>query len=114
MNLGSHCQHSLSCACILSLPFAPYLFRIRATRPDGSKSPWLAGLDVRNFPGATLGEKIAYAAASINVTILSPADTDLNSPVDDPTEAGYIPFTTKAMVDRAHELGLKVIPWTVS
>lgn len=26
---------------------------------------------------------------------------------------GYVPMTTKELVDRAHELGLKVIPWTV-
>ncbi|EKM83481.1 hypothetical protein AGABI1DRAFT_66131 [Agaricus bisporus var. burnettii JB137-S8] len=94
--------------------FLSALIKSNFLEPDGTKSPWHAGLDVRGFPGATLGEKIAYAAASINATILSPADTDHDSPVLDPTVPGYIPFTTKAMIDRAHELGLKVIPWTVN
>jgi glycerophosphoryl diester phosphodiesterase len=29
------------------------------------------------------------------------------------TDPDYRPYVTKAMVDEAHELGIKVIPWTV-
>ncbi len=82
--------------------------------PNGTVSVWQAGLDTSRFPGATLGEKIASAAGSIGATILSPAAVSDQSPVLDPSQAGYIPFTTKAMIDRAHNLGLLVIPWTVS
>lgn len=76
-------------------------------------SPWLAGLKLSDFPGATMGIKIVEAAKSIKADILSPAAASDASPVPDPTQAGYIPFTTKDMVDRAHELGMLVIPWTV-
>jgi hypothetical protein len=77
-------------------------------------SPWQAGLNIHTFPGATLGEQVANAAGSIGATILSPAATADNSPVPDPTESGYVAFTTKAMIDQAHKIGLRVIPWTVS
>ncbi|KAJ3567154.1 hypothetical protein NP233_g6556 [Leucocoprinus birnbaumii] len=79
----------------------------------GLSTTWLAGLELTDFPGATLPEKIANAAGSIGATILSPAAVNDSSPVPDPNQAGYIPLTTKPMIDQAHKLGLEVIPWTV-
>lgn len=64
------------------------------------------------FPGLSLGEQIAEAAHSIGADILSPED--VASPLTpDPTDAGFIPFTTRDMVARAHRLGRMVKPWTV-
>ncbi|KAG9662766.1 putative glycerophosphodiester phosphodiesterase, partial [Aureobasidium melanogenum] len=73
-----------------------------------SKYPWLGGLDLDDFSGDW-----AAAAHSIGSSILSPnhgtgnsSDATVNSPL-------YKPFTTKDVVDRAHALGMQVIPWTV-
>jgi len=76
-------------------------------------SPWLAGIKLVDFPDATIGAKIASAAKSIKANVLSPSAVSGQSPVPDPTQVGYIPFTTKDMVDRAHALKMTVIPWTV-
>jgi len=77
-------------------------------------TPWLAGLKLVSFPGATIGIKIAEAANSIKANILSPSAVSSKSLAADPTQPGYVPFTTKDMVDRAHELKMTVIPWTVN
>ena len=45
--------------------------------------------------------------------VLSTAAVSSASPVQDPSQAGYIPFTDKPMIDEAHKLGLAVKPWTV-
>lgn len=84
--------------------------RSSTATPD---SPWLAGLHLDSFPGHTLGQRIAQAAHSINVDILSPAAKHDSSSID-PDIDGWIPFTTRDMVDKGHELGLQVKPWTVS
>lgn len=55
--------------------------------------------------------QIVRAAQKIGAEALSPAAT-LNG--TDPALPGYLPFTTKAMVDEAHRLGLVVLPWTVN
>ena len=82
--------------------------------PDNTTTPWLAGLRLDAFPGPSVGEQVAQAAASIRADVLSPAATAEDSPVPDPDMDGYVSFTTKAMIDTAHKLGLKVKPWTVS
>ncbi|KAG6817618.1 hypothetical protein H0H87_006246 [Tephrocybe sp. NHM501043] len=94
------------------IPTAALVTSITAGSVNGT-TPWFAGLKLSDFPGATIDEKIAEAAASIKADILSPSYISNSSPVADPSQAEYIPFTTKAMVDRAHKLGLKVVPWTV-
>ncbi|KAF9458356.1 PLC-like phosphodiesterase [Collybia nuda] len=76
-------------------------------------SPWLAGLRLSDFPGNTTGVQLANAAHSINAQVLSPLDVDSASPVLDPTLPGFIPFTTKEMIDQAHTVGMVVKPWTV-
>ncbi|KAI0735526.1 PLC-like phosphodiesterase [Earliella scabrosa] len=82
--------------------------------PDNTTTPWLAGLRLDAFPGPSVGEQVAQAAASIRADVLSPAATAEDSPVPDPDMDGYVSFTTKAMIDTAHKLGLKVKPWTVN
>ncbi|RPB05075.1 glycerophosphoryl diester phosphodiesterase [Choiromyces venosus 120613-1] len=68
---------------------------------------WLGGIDLqKEFAGDWV-----KAAHSINVTVLSPVHgTPSSASVNTP---GYKPFTTADVVERAHELGMKVIPWTV-
>ncbi|TDL28770.1 PLC-like phosphodiesterase [Rickenella mellea] len=85
-----------------------------AVMQDKGISPWLAGIDLSRFNASTFGERLAQAAHSIRADILSPSAESYVSPEPDPTMAGYIPFTTKEMVDKAHELGLAVKPWTIN
>ena len=79
---------------------------------DNSTSPWQAGIRLEDMPGPSLDVKIANAAHSIQADILSPAlvRTILGTNISRPT---FEPFTTQAMVDKAHELSMQVIPWTV-
>ncbi|PSS37118.1 hypothetical protein PHLCEN_2v991 [Hermanssonia centrifuga] len=85
-----------------------------ATGPGNTSTPWLAGLDLSAFPGPGLDQKVAQAAKYIRADVLSPAAVSDFSPVNDPKALGFIPFTTKAMVDEAHGLGVEVKPWTVN
>ncbi|PWW78962.1 hypothetical protein C7212DRAFT_350211 [Tuber magnatum] len=68
---------------------------------------WLGGIDLqKDFAGDWV-----KAAHSIDVTVLSPVHgTPSSASVNTP---GYKPFTTADVVNRAHELGMMVIPWTV-
>jgi hypothetical protein len=84
-----------------------------AVPPEGQPSPWLAGLNLDDFggPDVEIDVRIARAAASLGIDILSPAaGTGGNG-------HGVIvwePFTTKAMVDESHRLGMLIKPWTVN
>ncbi|KAJ6627298.1 PLC-like phosphodiesterase [Mycena sp. CBHHK59/15] len=73
--------------------------------PNDGTSPWLAGLNLQNFPGSSLGVRIVNAAHSINATILSPSAYD--------SIPGHA-LTTKEMVNQSHRLGMLVKPWTVN
>ncbi|MEU4533430.1 glycerophosphodiester phosphodiesterase family protein [Streptosporangium sp. NPDC023825] len=69
-------------------------------------SPWLGGIDIDDFGGDPL-----KAIKSFGATAFSPVHgTPQNGKITDP---GYQPYVTKEMVDQAHRLGIKVIPWTV-
>ncbi|KAK7047781.1 hypothetical protein VNI00_006109 [Paramarasmius palmivorus] len=80
---------------------------------DNTTSPWLAGVFIDPSSSISPGVQLAEGAKSINADILSTADI-ANSSAPDPTSPGFVPFTDKAMIDRAHELGLQVKPWTVN
>jgi glycerophosphoryl diester phosphodiesterase len=69
-------------------------------------SPWLGGIDADDFGG-----DFVKAAASVSgVTTLSPNyGFPQNGKVGD---AGFRFYSDAAMVSEAHELGLKVVPWT--
>jgi len=75
---------------------------------------WLAGLRWDGFPGDSAGVQIANAAKFIRADILSPAAVAGTSQGQDPAEAGYVAFATKEMIERAHEVGMLVKPWTVN
>ncbi|KAI0085655.1 PLC-like phosphodiesterase [Irpex rosettiformis] len=85
-----------------------------ATGPGNTSTPWLAGLDLSVFPGPTLDMQVAQAARYIHANILSPAAVHDDSPVLDPSIESFVPFTTKAMIDEAHGLGVEVKPWTIN
>lgn len=71
------------------------------------KSPWLGGLDVDDFGG----DGVAAAASLPGVKAYSPVDTTPQT--CDISRSDCEPYTTPEMVARAHELGLKVVPWSV-
>lgn len=62
-------------------------------RYEKEKSPWLGGLDIKNYNGDPV-----KAAHAIGVDIVSP----------------YFMEISKQDVDEAHSLGMKVVPWTVN
>ncbi|KAG9029497.1 hypothetical protein FRB95_005264 [Tulasnella sp. JGI-2019a] len=66
--------------------------------------PWLGGTNLDDFNGSYIA-----AAHSIHASVISPV-SGLNGTVNDPS---YVPFTTKATVEEAHKLGMKMLPWTV-
>ncbi|KAG8969050.1 hypothetical protein FRC03_004724 [Tulasnella sp. 419] len=67
--------------------------------------PWLAGIDLeKDFGGSYL-----KAAQSIGASIISPI-FGITGTVNNPK---HTHFVTQKMVKESHDLGLKVIPWTV-
>jgi len=77
---------------------------LQAGQPGAS--PWLGGIDIDDFGG-----DLVAAVASFDADAVSPVHGNpQNGRVGD---AGYAPYTTRAMVEDAHAAGLRVIPWTV-
>ncbi|WP_225994144.1 glycerophosphodiester phosphodiesterase family protein [Actinomadura rudentiformis] len=70
------------------------------------RSPWLGGIDIDDFGGDPLKAIKTFGAAAFSPVHGFPQ----NGKVTDP---GYRPYVTKAMVDQAHRMRIKVIPWTV-
>lgn len=62
-------------------------------RYEKKKSPWLGGLDIKDYQGNPV-----KAAHAIGADIISPYYTEIS----------------KQDVDEAHSLGMKVVPWTVN
>jgi glycerophosphoryl diester phosphodiesterase len=69
-------------------------------------SPWLGGVDVDDFGGSFVEAAHSFGADALSPVHGTPQDGGVGQP-------GYTPFTTREMVERAHELGMRVIPWTV-
>ncbi|MDQ2583146.1 glycerophosphodiester phosphodiesterase [Saccharothrix yanglingensis] len=87
----------------------PRIPLVALTQPEFLRpgSPWTGGLDLADFGGS-----VVEAVKSFGASALSPVHGNpQNGTVNDP---GYVPFTTKTLVDEAHRHGLKVIPWTVN
>ncbi|MET0518450.1 MAG: glycerophosphodiester phosphodiesterase [Burkholderiaceae bacterium] len=70
-------------------------------------SPWLGGIDIDDFGG-----DLVKAAKSFGADAISPVHGDPQG--GKYGDANYKPYTTPELVARAHEAGLKVIPWTVA
>jgi glycerophosphoryl diester phosphodiesterase len=75
---------------------------------------WLGGLNIDDFEGQTIAERVVRAAHSIGADYISPTMTSGETPVEivDPSQEGWIGFVNQTMVDVAHELGMGVKPWT--
>ena len=56
-------------------------------------SPWMAGLDIKNFGG-----NVVKAAHAIGADVITPYHTEL----------------TKELIDEAHSFGMRVVPYTVN
>lgn len=81
---------------------------LQAGQPGAS--PWLGGIDIDDFPGS-LQQKFVAAADSFDADAVSPVHGDpQGGKVTDP---GYVPFTTRELVDAAHRRRMEVIPWTI-
>ncbi|MET7335561.1 glycerophosphodiester phosphodiesterase [Nonomuraea sp. NPDC005650] len=77
---------------------------LQTGRPGAS--PWLGGIDIDDFGGDPLKAVKSFGADAFSPVHGFPQ----NGKVTDP---GYQAYVTKDMVDQAHALGLKVIPWTI-
>ncbi|MDP9869638.1 MULTISPECIES: glycerophosphodiester phosphodiesterase family protein [Streptosporangium] len=77
---------------------------LQTGRPGAS--PWLGGIDIDDFGGDPLKAVKSFGADAFSPVHGFPQ----NGKVTDP---GYQPYVTGEMVDQAHSLGIKVIPWTV-
>ncbi|QFG22329.1 glycerophosphodiester phosphodiesterase family protein [Actinomadura sp. WMMB 499] len=71
------------------------------------RSPWLGGIDIDDFGGDPLRAIKSFGASTFSPVHGFPQDGTVTDP-------GYRPYVTGAMVDRAHRLGLKVVPWTIN
>jgi glycerophosphoryl diester phosphodiesterase len=79
------------------------LWNEKTWAPD---SPWLAGIDP-----AVVGDPI-IGAMMVGANILSPGYSVPYGQT--PKDLGFTLVADKTFVDRAHALGLKVIPWTIN
>lgn len=70
-------------------------------------SLWTGGIDMDDFDC-----NLPAAAASFGADAISPVHGLPQNGVI--TDADYEPFTTRDMVEQAHALGMKIIPWTIN
>ncbi|MGV8871540.1 MAG: glycerophosphodiester phosphodiesterase family protein [Rhodococcus sp. (in: high G+C Gram-positive bacteria)] len=72
---------------------------------DGA-SPWLGGLDIDDFGGDAIAAIDSFGASAYSPVQGNPQSGKVGDP-------DFELFVTQAMVDAAHERGIRVIPWTV-
>ena len=73
-------------------------------------SPWLGGLDADAY-GRDPATALVGAAHSFGASAISPVQGTPQS--GGVTQPGFVPFTTPDMIEKAHAVGMAVIPWTV-
>ncbi|WP_082520901.1 glycerophosphodiester phosphodiesterase family protein [Rhodococcus sp. Leaf278] len=69
-------------------------------------SPWLGGLDIDDFGGDAIAAIDSFGASAYSPVQGKPQSGKVGDP-------DFDLFVTQAMVDAAHERGIRVIPWTV-
>ncbi|MEU8175302.1 glycerophosphodiester phosphodiesterase family protein [Microbispora hainanensis] len=67
---------------------------------------WLGGINLADFGGDPLKAIKSFGASAFSPLPGTPEGAEVG-------DADYKPYVTKALVDEAHRLGIKVIPWTV-
>ncbi|OZD07301.1 glycerophosphodiester phosphodiesterase [Rhodococcus sp. 06-235-1A] len=72
---------------------------------EGS-SPWLGGIDIDDFGGDAIAAIDSFGASAYSPVQGSPQSGKVGDP-------DFELFVNRAMVDSAHERGIRVIPWTV-
>jgi glycerophosphoryl diester phosphodiesterase len=70
------------------------------------KSPWLGGIDIDDFGGDLVKAAKSFGADAISPVHGFPQDGKVTDPA-------YKPYVTADMVRSAHQVGIKVVPWTV-
>ena len=70
-------------------------------------SPWTGGIDMDDFDCNLPAAAASFGASAISPVHGLPQSAGIN-------DAGYSAFNTREMVEQAHALGLKVIPWTIN
>ncbi|SDH11593.1 glycerophosphodiester phosphodiesterase family protein [Nonomuraea jiangxiensis] len=87
----------------------PRLPLVALTNPQYQGVPgtevWLGGLDLDDFGGDPLKAIKSFGASAYSPTPGTPEAAGVTDP-------DYRPYVTKQLVDEAHSLGIKVIPWT--
>jgi glycerophosphoryl diester phosphodiesterase len=88
----------------------PRLPLVALSNPDYLGVPaadiWLGGLDLDDFDGDPLKAVKSFGASAFSPLPGSPEGSTVSDP-------NHKPYVTKQLVDEAHKLGIKVIPWTV-
>ena len=74
---------------------------------EPGSSPWTGGIDMDDFDCNLPAAAASFGASAISPVHGLPQSAGIN-------DAGYGAFTTPEMVEQAHALGLKVIPWTIN
>jgi glycerophosphoryl diester phosphodiesterase len=69
-------------------------------------SPWLGGIDIDDFGGDPIAAIDSFGAAAWSPVQGRPQGGSVNDPT-------FVPYVTRDKVDRAHERGIAVVPWTV-
>jgi len=97
-------------------PYWPVLTSVyfNSSLTPAGPGDWLGGLNIDDFEGETIAERVVRAAHSIGADYISPTMTSGETPVEivDPSQEGWIGFVNQTMVDVAHQLGMGVKPWT--
>ena len=77
---------------------------LQVGRPGAS--PWLGGIDIDAYGGSLVAGAASFGADAISPVHGNPQDGKVGDP-------NYRPYTTRALVEDAHDSGLDVIPWTI-
>lgn len=70
-------------------------------------SPWLGGIDIDDFGGDLVAAAHSFGADAISPVHGFPQNGKI-------TDENYEPYVSKKMVEDAHQVGMKVLPWTVN
>lgn len=94
-----------------SIPLVALVDHTTVVPDETGAYPWLGGVSIDDFGGDWVA-----ASASIGAKVLSPEHGySAGNPVEKVSvnSKNYTAFVTKDIVDRAHQAGMQVIPWTV-